>query len=480
MRRIALILLIVWLSVIPANTISAADTLNNPAYVKPPSGYTWVLGGFNSEPQSNNIVLPNKATITFNSSPGDLIPFKTSVKYTLWQRSGGAWKNIQTRTYTDFSGASFTIAPTIPGTYTFQIQADWAGVIAGTYFSKVFSVNATTTTIPPTVLRLNLDRDTILPGESTRAEVILTPANATANVTWSVAPAGIVTIDSQSGIITSQPNKTGRVTITATTGKLSASTQLLVGGVKNQTVAAGDLATFELDGLNESTDYTFKWYNIDAAGKRTAISGATHSRYQFTTNPNPNLSTNPDQNRLFQVELIPKGRFSSADHIWSNIATLTLTAPRPNPEPNIVSVPSLATAPINLSAIVSQSAELPVEASDQLAVADAGHGNDLWQLTAQLSTLQTNETSLSAALQLQMGTNQTALTAGGEAVPVVRQPRGTPFSALLTDATLVIDRDPFASAGVYYATLTWRLALIPPAENLQPTEKAATVKSESE
>ncbi|KRM72247.1 Ig-like domain-containing protein [Lacticaseibacillus brantae] len=472
MRRF-LLLLTIWLGFLPATTVSAAPTY------QVPSGNDFFGGGFNAEPQSQTILLGQGATITFNSWPGALI-IKKSVTYTLWQQQGSGWQSILSRKYTKFDTASFTMTPQVAGTYNFQIQADWENVMKGTYYSQGFSIIVTPSIIPPTAMSLKLAHDTILPGESTRADVAFEPANATARVTWSVAPAGIVTIDSATGIITSQPNKTGLVTITATAGKLSASTQLLVGGVKDQTVAAGDPVTFELNGLHDSADYSFQWYAVDQTGNKKAIPGATHARYQFTTNPAPDLSTNPDQNRRFQVELIPNERFSGAEHGWSNVATLSLTAPRPDPGPSLNSVPEITTEPINLAAVVSQSAQLPVTATAPLAITDRGHGAGSWQLSAQLSSLETKATKLEATLNLNLGPSQVELSAGGDAVSIVQRPRGETFSTLLTGSGLAIKRNPYATAGDYQAKIKWLLTLTPPAENLQPTQKVATVKSESE
>lgn len=137
----------------------------------------------------------------------------------------------------------------------------------------------------------------------TYAHAIPTPANFTGTVTWSVDDTNLATIDEETGLITANTNRLGgKVKVTATMHNpigddIQGSTIVTVGGgLEDQTVHAGNTATFDLRGnvgdlddedeedSDGNSDYTVKWYKEDPiTHARTQIQKDDPQALSYTT-----------------------------------------------------------------------------------------------------------------------------------------------------------------------------------------------------
>lgn len=218
-----------------------------------------------------------------------------------WYKStdGKTWAKISKKE--GGTNKKLSLTPTETGTTYYQLETYWTDLIGLTrtkqLYSNVAIVYAVPEPVDATSVEVTTDDDYLynsvndIVNIETYAHAIPTPANFTGTVSWSIDNTNLATIDEEDGLITANTNRLGGiVTVTATmhnpSGKdITGSTEVLIGGgLEDQTVHAGNTATFDLrgnigdlddedeDGSDGESDYTVKWYKEDPI---------THSRTQI-------------------------------------------------------------------------------------------------------------------------------------------------------------------------------------------------------
>jgi len=218
-----------------------------------------------------------------------------------WYKStdGKTWAKISKKE--GGTNKKLSLTPTETGTTYYQLETYWTDLIGVTRTKQLYSNVATVYAVPEPVdatsVEVTTDDDYLynsvndIVNIETYAHAIPTPANFTGTISWSIDNTNLATIDEEDGLITANTNRLGGiVTVTATmhnpSGKdITGSTEVLVGGgLEDQTVHAGNTATFDLrgnigdlddedeDGSDGESDYTVKWYKEDPI---------THSRTQI-------------------------------------------------------------------------------------------------------------------------------------------------------------------------------------------------------
>ena len=434
-----------------------------PVHWAPSPGYTTVKGGFSIQPHSQYTTLVDKTVILTFETHANSLMLGPNVTYQLWQYRQSQWTMLSQLPEQSAAKGQFLITPNEPGTYYFQIKAGWKTLLqTANYYSNGFAITVNSKDIPATSMTVSLGNDIILPGQGTIATAHLTPENATSPVKWHAAPDGIVAIDADTGEITSFRDQIGRVRITATAGNLSASSDLIVGGVRNQTVPAGSAVTFNLNGLTDDGKSSYQWYTVDAAGQRHIINDATDIAYSFVTHDEPDLTLNPDQHLRLQVRVTPDARFNAGEAFWSNVAELTLTPPTTDSIPTLAHVPNFSFEPASVQSVLQGATAIHATTAERLEVRDAGvHPNAEWELRATLSPFKADNAMLRATLKLPIDGQEVDLLADNQPRRVVARPRGEGFTTTSQGSFLQLDQDVHTSAGAYQATLTWQLANVP-------------------
>ena len=451
-----------------------ALTSNTPNAATPqvgnPSSYNYFAGGFDGEPQTNITVLTDqKVPLTAKSSSAWIYfgPFRTvTYSWFLYHADGNFWSTEKVTNQQPIDQASmYEFSSHAPGTYYLQVMARWwstAGeTFIGTYYSRVIVVNVVSRSVPATGISVSLPKTALLPGMSTQAVATVTPANTTSPVTWSISPANIATIDPQTGAIQTKPGTEGILTVTATANNKSASATLYVGGLANQSVEPGGTVTFTVQGAPNG-NLRYQWYEVAKNGALTPISGATSATLQFQTNKSPNLNTNPDNNRRFQVEIwMP----TTNETLFTRIATLNLTQPAGGPIPWLKSVPNFQIDPVNVAEIMQSNVNPGLKVDQGIEIEDVGPATGSWQLSAKLSPFISADGryQLTSDLILSIYNYPTRLFSN-QTVPISGMIRGTTWtisSEQLNSSSLFVFQSNRVQAGTYSATINWQLSLVP-------------------
>jgi len=223
------------------------------------------------------------------------------VRHYQWYQStdGKNWSKVSPKK--DGTDKKLKLTPTTTGTTYYQLETYWSTVLgivkSKQLYSNVATVHAVPEPVDATSVKVTTDDDYLynsvndIVNIETYAHATPTPANFTGTVSWSIDNPNLATIDEEDGLITANTNRLGGVvTVTATmhnpSGKdITGSTEVLIGGgLEDQTVHAGNTATFDLrgnigdlddedeDDSDGDNDYTVKWYKEDPI---------THSRTQI-------------------------------------------------------------------------------------------------------------------------------------------------------------------------------------------------------
>lgn len=230
-----------------------------------------------------------------------------------WYQStdGKTWSKVSTKN--SGTNKNLTLTPSDEGTTYYQLETYWTGLTGWIKSNELYSNVATVHAVPEPVdakeVKVVTDDDYLynsvndIVNIETYAHAIPTPANFTGTVTWSVDDTNLATIDEETGLITANTNRLGgKVKVTATMHNpigddIQGSTIVTVGGgLEDQTVHAGNTATFDLRGnvgdlddedeedSDGNSDYTVKWYKEDPiTHARTQIQKDDPQALSYTT-----------------------------------------------------------------------------------------------------------------------------------------------------------------------------------------------------
>ncbi|MHA3065499.1 Ig-like domain-containing protein [Lacticaseibacillus saniviri] len=477
-RLISIVFLISFIFALsPKQTVNAAPP--TPPFGSPSPSYNWINGGFKSQPRAHyNAVINQDLPLRVVAAP-DITFAAAIIGKTAtfeWRQSLNKvpWLKVSNNVYQSPVGTApetddFIFHPTVVGTYYLQVQVKWSRTLFADvrYQTRLITIDVLPESVATTGLSVDVDHPILFPGFSTTAHATLTPEDATDRITWQVSPADIVTIDPDTGNINSTANRYGKVTITATSGQHKASTTLIVGGVRDQTVQAGQPVTFRAEGIRPipNTKLTYQWYRLNDSGGRQLIRGATQSTYTFTTNSNPTLASNPDHLRRFQVGLTTTYNGQS-DVIYSNPATLTLQAEE-EATFELSQVPDFVPAQdLRVADFFRGDQVIPINAQP-IILQDTTTGNNQVMLTARLSPFinQTNRHwSNRPTLGFTVANRVVTLPANNQSTRIADIPQGQGLSQTtgqLYHASLNIPQLKKVNAGTYQATLLWEANLVP-------------------
>ena len=459
-RRWLLLMVFILLFSLP-QTLRAADS----PQLGLPSGYTFLGGGFSNEPETEITILSDQ-TKNLSAQADFAFPYAFSAKairYTWYQYSNSnrTWQTVKTDDQQNNpGGTSYTFGPMAPGTYYLQLEAEMFGKLLNIrwsdYFSRVVVIHVIAKPVPATKINVSLPRQSLLPGMTTQAEAHLEPAGSTSQITWSIKPTDLATIDPSTGAITTNRDKTGVATVTATANGLSDSKPLDIGGLANQTVNPGQTATFTVT-AQPVGQYSYQWYEIGPNGAQKPIPGVTGPTLQIKTSPNPDLTANPDNNRRFRAQIVFN---NTEDSLFTRTATLSLVNPASGALPWLKTAPNF-TSRISLETVKTIDSRANAVPDSGLAVVDVGNGAGTWQLSATLGQLTLAAKPLAVSLTLQLATSVTLMP--GVQTQIATQKRGTSLdvSRDTLRAFFNIKKSLDAQVGAYQGKIIWALVLAP-------------------
>lgn len=313
------LLVLVFISILSASSfnrhykkVSAQDeetTEVNP-YKEPSGNSSKFLGirltnGYSLQPAKETYLeVGQTKTISGNASRSlGTLTLTLALGYTIkkyqWYKSTDG-KNWSKDTSSSANKKTLSITPDKEGKTYYQLEVYWQalGILGRTtthLYSDLATVNAVPEPVDATSVKVTTDDDYLynssndIVNTETIAHAHPDPANFTGTVSWSIDNDNLATIDSETGEIDANTSRlSGVVRVTATLHNPSGSTVsnykdiTIGGGLEDQTVKAGQTATFDLQGnvgdLDEGDDtegesnYTIKWYKEDPI---------THAREQI-------------------------------------------------------------------------------------------------------------------------------------------------------------------------------------------------------
>ncbi|GEO57609.1 hypothetical protein [Companilactobacillus bobalius] len=222
----------------------------------------------------------------------------TNKKYQWYKSTDG--KNWSKDTSSSANKKTLSITPDKVGKTYYQLEVYWQapGILGRTtthLYSDLATVNAVPEPVDATSVEVTTDDDYLynssndIVNTDTIAHAHPDPVNFTGTVSWSIDNDKLATIDSETGEIDANTSRlSGVVRVTATLHNPNGSTVsnykdiTIGGGLEDQTVKAGQTATFDLrgnigdldegDDMEAGSDYTVKWYKEDPI---------THTREQI-------------------------------------------------------------------------------------------------------------------------------------------------------------------------------------------------------
>ncbi|WP_147156975.1 KxYKxGKxW signal peptide domain-containing protein, partial [Pediococcus ethanolidurans] len=323
----------------------------------------YLTTGIDTQPTDSNVLVGGDASIITNLHEG-ILDDLTSISltaawgaitytpsYTLYSSTDGVtWTPVSGDI--DSSSADFTVDTSKVGTTYYQVEADLAfkyyNLLTGKYVTVPFTntsiyytrvasvtvlaqdVNATTVTADvdgSDSISLITGAQTTINGNTSdlngtaQAETTTNPEHTTSKISWNTSDGAVVSV-SPDGVITAVGKGTAKVTATATNADGSTVTSnaitVTVGtGIDDETVAAGETATFTLSGLPSDVSgatISYQWYDSND----NAISGATGDSY---TTPATTLDDNG--NTYYVIATVTAD--SQSETIKIAPATLTVT-----------------------------------------------------------------------------------------------------------------------------------------------------------
>ncbi|WP_125565840.1 Ig-like domain-containing protein [Companilactobacillus insicii] len=277
----------------------------------------WLTTGFALQPKEDSyVVVDNTTTLRTDSARSAVYAITTLTRTPRYQ-----WYKYQvgdkewTKVSKSDGGTKENLVVTgkkADETTYYQLQVQWQGLIWNYFAKKIYSHVAAVHTVPePTdgkEMTIRTDDDYIystsfdMAATSTYAHADVIPANYTGEVTWSVDDPSLATINEDTGLLTAvtKPEVHGTVTVIGTLHNpigddIYATKEVKVGqGLEDQTVHAGNKATFSIEGnlgnlddIDDGDDdddeddggdnsggtneYTIKWYRDNPDGSRVQI-----------------------------------------------------------------------------------------------------------------------------------------------------------------------------------------------------------------
>lgn len=248
----------------------------------------WMSSGYSLQPKTDNYTIVD-SPVTLHTDQGRafitalVTPF--ALPHYQWYETtdGSKWAEVSKKN--GGQKKNLTVTPTSVGTKYYQQQTSWYlawNPLAPTVYSKVAAIHALDKHVSATNVEVSVDDDYLYNYESdittttTYAHAKITPANFTGTLKWSIDNTELATIDEESGLITANTRtKSGKVIVTATAINNDGSVVkghkevTIGGGLEDQTVNAGEKATFKLMGNigefedQEDMNYSIRWFKED-------------------------------------------------------------------------------------------------------------------------------------------------------------------------------------------------------------------------
>jgi len=283
----------------------------------------WMTSGYALQPKDYNYTKVDSPVTLYTDQARSfvtaLLTLTSWAHYQWYESSGdGKWKEISKKN--GGTKKNLTLTPNEIGTKYYQQETSWYMVISAlspTVYSKVAAVKALDKHVYATDLDVTLDDDYIYNYESkvtttsTYAHATVTPADFTGTIKWSIDRPDLATIDPDSGLIQANTRtKSGIATVTATALNADGTTvtkdkEITVGGgLEDQTVKAGEDATFELMGNigefeeEEDLNYTIRWFKEDPITHQQEEVDAGKNSTSYTI---PKTTLNDDGTLVYAV-----------------------------------------------------------------------------------------------------------------------------------------------------------------------------------
>ncbi|WP_334330247.1 Ig-like domain-containing protein [Companilactobacillus sp. HBUAS59699] len=330
-------------------TIQAASVgtpLTNSAFTATPAPdkflNIWNTNGYDLEPDA--------VTYTVVGNP---VTLHTDAARSLWTVLGGVFDAPHYRWYKSDDGINwsqvpewqnghrknFPIQTSQEGRTWYQLDTQYwnylTGWIAQTHiYSTVAEVNAVNTPINATNMNVNSDSDYIYNNSegqvnTTYVHANIDPVSSTGKVTWAVDNTNLATVDNTGKVTANDRGLSGVVKVTGTFHNMDSSFVAgsvyvqVGGGLDNQTVSAGQPATFALRGDTDSmtgliNDGRIKveWYKKAPGTTKAEYLGKSNSVLYTTYN-----TTVSDNGTQYQAKITLKEGYKNTI-IKTNWATL--------------------------------------------------------------------------------------------------------------------------------------------------------------
>lgn len=272
---------------VSAGIFTPKDPTFKPSTTKPQKQFLgWSADGYILQPKALNYATLGDS-VTLNAKtvrrPWTIIKDPLDFEHYYWWKSddGVTWKRVSP----DFSrNSSLTVTPQKVGKSWYRLRTQYSGrvniMISLTLDSEIAEIETVPAPVNAKSVSVDVDSDYLynvdnpLVTNSTTATATTDPVDSTQTVEWSSSDESLATVD-KGGLIKANTNqKSGTVTITATIRNtdetvISDSKKIHIGGgLDDQTVHAGDPATFKLktnthetrDNENNDVKVTVDWY----------------------------------------------------------------------------------------------------------------------------------------------------------------------------------------------------------------------------
>lgn len=326
----------------------------------------WLTTGFALQPKEDNYVVVGD-TITLHTDSARSMVYHAATldrwaRYQWYKYTPGDKKWTEVSKSDGGKNENLVITgKTADDTTYYQLQVQWIGIIPNPFAKKIYSHVAAVHTIPYPIdgekMTVRTDDDYIystsfdMAATSTYAHADIIPENYTGNVTWSVDDTSLATIDKDTGLLTAVTKKEvqGTVTVIGTLHNpvgddIQAKTKVRVGqGLEDQTVKAGETATFSIEGnlgdLDDIDDdgedgdeggddsggtneYTVKWYRDNPDGSRIQINKDDELNGALSVTTDPTNMEDDNQSKYQAVINVKLGVINKS--YTTNKATLTV------------------------------------------------------------------------------------------------------------------------------------------------------------
>ncbi|WP_125588193.1 Ig-like domain-containing protein [Companilactobacillus jidongensis] len=326
----------------------------------------WLSTGFALQPKENSyVVVDNTTTLRTDSARSAVYAvasFTRKARYQWYQYKVGdkEWTKVSKANGGTQENLVIT-GKTADETTYYQLQVQWQGLIWNYFAKKIYSQVAAVHTVPePTdgkEMTIRTDDDYIystsfdMAQTSTYAHADVVPSNYTGEVTWSVDDTSLATINEDTGLLTAvtKPEVHGTVTVIGTLHNpvgddIQATKEVKIGqGLEDQTVKAGDKATFSIEGnLGEldndgddgddgdeggdtsdgDNEYSVKWYRDNPDGSRVQINKGDETNGALSVTTDATTMEDDNQSKYQAVINVKLGTLNKS--YTTNKATLTV------------------------------------------------------------------------------------------------------------------------------------------------------------